>query len=85
MGPRNHVLDGDQDRRENGQFWEKERSILNCRACAFGDAAFLLRYFDPLVITACSKLHKVLFLALSVAFLFVYEISWEPLNRFAPN
>jgi len=27
----------------------------------------------------------VLFLALSVTFLFVYEISWELLNGFAPN
>jgi len=25
------------------------------------------------------------FLALSVTLLFMYEISWEPLNRFAPN
>ena len=38
-----------------------------------------------LVCTACSELRKVLFLALSVTFLFVYEISWEPLNGFAPN
>ena len=37
------------------------------------------------VITARSELGKVLFLALSVAFLFVYEISPEPLNAFAPN
>jgi len=42
----------------------------------------------PGVITARSKLRKVLFLALSVTFLvflFVYEISREPLNGFAPN
>ena len=32
-----------------------------------------------------SELRKVLFLALSVTFLFVYEISREPLNGFAPN
>ena len=32
-----------------------------------------------------SELCKVLFLALSVTFLFVYEISREPLNGFAPN
>jgi len=41
-----------------------------------------------LVITARSELRKVLFLALarqSVSFLFVYEISREPLNGFAPN
>jgi len=38
-----------------------------------------------IVITARSELRKVLFLALSVTFLFVYEISPEPLNRFAPN
>ena len=37
-----------------------------------------------LVITARSELRKVLFLALSVT-LFVYEISREPLNGFAPN
>jgi len=36
-------------------------------------------------ITARSELRKVLFLALSVTFLFVYEISREPLNGFAPN
>ena len=36
------------------------------------------------VISARSQLHKVLFLALSVTFLFVYEISREPLNGFAP-
>jgi len=38
-----------------------------------------------IVITACSELPKVLFLALSVTFLFVYEISQQPLNGFAPN
>jgi len=38
------------------------------------------------VITACSELRKVLFLAQSVCgFLFVYEISWKPLNGLAPN
>jgi len=37
------------------------------------------------VLTACSQLRKVLFLALSVTFLFVHEISPEPLNGFAPN
>ena len=37
------------------------------------------------MITARSELCKVLFLALSVTFLFVYEISREPLNGFAPN
>jgi len=37
------------------------------------------------MITTRSELHKVLFLVLSVTFLFVYEISWEPLNGFVPN
>jgi len=37
------------------------------------------------VITARSELRKVLFFAPSVCFLFVYEISWEPWNGFAPN
>ena len=38
------------------------------------------------VLTARSLLRKVLFLAPSVCgFLFVYEISWELLNRFVPN
>ena len=37
------------------------------------------------VVTARSELHKVLFLALSITFLFVYEISPEPLNGFSPN
>jgi len=38
------------------------------------------------VVTACSELWKVLFLTPSVGgFLFAYEISWEPLNVFAPN
>jgi len=35
------------------------------------------------IITACSELRKVLFLALSD--FFAYEISLEPLNGFAPN
>ena len=35
--------------------------------------------------TARSELRKVLFLTPSMTFLFVYEISWEPLNGFAPN
>jgi len=39
----------------------------------------------PTVITARSELCKVLLLALSVTFLFVYEISREPLNEFAPR
>ena len=38
-----------------------------------------------LIITARSELRKVLFLALSFTFLFMYEISLEPLNRFTPN
>ena len=37
------------------------------------------------IITALNGLHKVLFLTLSVTFLFVYEISWELLNEFVPN
>jgi len=36
------------------------------------------------IVTARSELRKVLFLAPSVCF-FVYEISLEPLNGFAPN
>jgi len=38
-----------------------------------------------IVITACSELQKVLFLAPSVCGFFVYEISLEPLNGFAPS
>ena len=38
-----------------------------------------------IIFTARSKLRKVLLLALSVTFLFVYEISREQLNGFAPN
>jgi len=39
-----------------------------------------------LLITARSELRKILFLAPSVCgFLFVCEISREPLNRFSPN
>ena len=37
------------------------------------------------IFTARSELRKVLFLALSVTFLYVYEIYREPLNGFAPN
>jgi len=44
-----------------------------------------LVYFTKIVITARSELRKVLFLAQSVTFLFVYEISREPLDGFAPN
>ena len=40
--------------------------------------------FQP-VVTARSELRDVLFLALSVTFLFAYEISRESLNGFAPN
>jgi len=45
---------------------------------------FIILFF---IITARSELWKVLFLAPSVCgfFLFVYEISREPLNGFAPN
>jgi len=35
---------------------------------------------SPVVITAHSELCKILVLALSMTFLFVYEISLEPLN-----
>jgi len=38
-----------------------------------------------LIFTTHSELCEVLFLALSVTFLFVYEISLELLNGFAPN
>jgi len=39
-----------------------------------------------LAFTAYSELRKVLFLVLSVCdFFFVNEISWEPLNGFAPH
>jgi len=41
--------------------------------------------FCAVIITARSELHKVLFLALFVTFLFVYEISPEPLNGFVIN
>jgi len=41
--------------------------------------------FSCLMITTYSELHKVLFRALSVTFLFVYEISRELLNGFALN
>jgi len=41
---------------------------------------FILRGIN---FTARSELRKVMFLALSVTFLFVYEISREPLNGFA--
>jgi len=37
------------------------------------------------IFTTYSELHEALFLALSVTFLFVYEISPEPLNGFVPN
>jgi len=43
---------------------------------------FILRDIN---FTTRSELRKVMFLALSVTFLFVYEISQEPLNGFAPN
>jgi len=39
----------------------------------------------PSLFTTRSELRDVLFLALSVTFLFVYEISREPLNGFSPN
>ena len=46
----------------------------------------LIVNFRADVITPRSELRKVLFLAPSVCgFLFVYKISREPLNEFAPN
>jgi len=42
-------------------------------------------YSALLLFTARSELCKVLFLILSVTFLFEYEISAEALNGFAPN
>ena len=45
-----------------------------------------VNYFFQFIITARSEMRKVLFLVASVcAFLFVCEISREPLNGFAPN
>jgi len=41
--------------------------------------------FNCFVVTARSELRKVLFLALSVTFLFVYEIPRESPNGFAPT
>ena len=38
-----------------------------------------------IIVTTCSELLKVLFLALCVTFFCVYEISREPLNRLAPT
>ena len=50
----------------------------------FLGAQFIVSY--RMLVTARSELRKVLFLAPSVCgFLFVYEISREPLNGFAPN
>ena len=39
----------------------------------------------PCIVTARSELRKVVFGAVSLLFLFVYEISRESLNGFAPN
>jgi len=48
--------------------------------------AQLLTIIAVCLITTCSELRKVLFLTPSVSvFWFVYEISREPLNVFAPN
>jgi len=46
---------------------------------------YLQRNSIALAVTARSELRNVLFLELSVAFLFVYEMAREPLNGFAPN
>jgi len=61
--------------------------VLDSRILLYVSSCSLLVYKNCrlLLITACSELHKVLFLALSVTFLFVYEISPELLNGFAPN
>jgi len=45
----------------------------------------LLTQLFTVLITTRSELCKVLFLALSVTFLFVYEIPQEPLNKFVLN
>ena len=50
----------------------------------FGRATIRLG-IGPHSSTTSSELRKVPFSALSVTFLFVYEISGEPLNGFAPN
>ena len=46
---------------------------------------FAYSFFCFELVTARSELQKVLFLAPSVWFLFMYEISLEPLNGLAPN
>ena len=52
--------------------------VLDSRILLYVSSCSLLVYKNCrlLLITACSELHKVLFLALSVTFLFVFEISW---------
>ena len=58
-------------------------SVVNfCYCLAF----IQIRTFMSQLYKMCdNELRKVLFLALSATFLFVYEISPEPLNGFAPN
>ena len=64
--------------RPNGRLYEVVWKIIT--QCKFSCNTEQMAIF-----TACSELRKVLFLALSVTFLFMYEISWELLNGFAPN
>jgi len=53
--------------------------------CVCVCATYVTVCFVCTLFTARSRLCKVLFLTLSVTFLFVYEISLELLNGFAPN
>ena len=62
----------------------KIRAISERRTLAKMPAAHRVDHRGAFV-TARSELRKVLFLALSVTFLFVYEISLEAPNGFAPN
>jgi len=68
-GSREHVLHGDVD---------APTSRVDLCGCT------CVKILVALII-ARGELRKVLFLALSVTFLFVYKISCEPLNGFAPN
>ena len=56
-----------------------------CYFMVFVSSNMMMMIPTMTLITACSGLHKVPILALSLTFLFVYEISHELLNGFAPN
>jgi len=84
------TLTRDSDARQSRRVWLWSRTLRLCRASKSRDkiagVTWHLDLHDQCFDYYRTQVRrKVLFLALSVTFLFVHEISREPLNRIAPN